>query len=399
MRIETKFKVFILGDYYLPGYKAGGPIRTLANLVERLGDRFDFRLFTRDRDFGDQEPYSQVQVNVWNRLGNAQVYYASPDQFTSAILRRLIRASNPDVVYLNSFFSPITVKVLMLFRFNLLPRIPVLLAPRGEFSPAALRLKSAKKQAYLVAARSSGLLRAILWQASSEFEAADIRRVLGERCQIQVAPNLPPRVDNHAGKLPAKAAKHPGSVRLVFLSRIAPMKNLAQALEMVSRLSTPVVFDIYGPMPRTEDAYWRNCQELIAHVPPNIHIRYHGPVPNHEVINTLAQYHFLLLPTRGENFGHIILEAMVAGCPVLLSDRTQWLDLADKRVGWDLPLEDRERWHTVLQQCVAMDDTEYRSLSQSTRRFALDYIASPVAEKQNIELFHTALRLQSSTVI
>lgn len=36
-------KILTLADYYLPGYKAGGPIRTLANMVDMLGDEFKFR--------------------------------------------------------------------------------------------------------------------------------------------------------------------------------------------------------------------------------------------------------------------------------------------------------------------------------------------------------------------
>ena len=29
-------------DYYLPGFNAGGPLRTVANMVDRLGDRLAF---------------------------------------------------------------------------------------------------------------------------------------------------------------------------------------------------------------------------------------------------------------------------------------------------------------------------------------------------------------------
>jgi hypothetical protein len=38
MNIKLKIMTFV--GSYLPGYKAGGPIRTLANIVDRLGDEF-----------------------------------------------------------------------------------------------------------------------------------------------------------------------------------------------------------------------------------------------------------------------------------------------------------------------------------------------------------------------
>ena len=58
----------------------------------------------------------------------------------------------------------------------------------------------------------------------------------------------------------------------------------------------------------------------------------------------------LFLPTAGENFGHAIQEALAAGCPVLISDRTRWRDLAPKGVGWDLPLSAPDRFVAVLRE-------------------------------------------------
>ena len=37
-----KLNILIFADYYLPGFKAGGPIKTLSNLVDQLGDEFHF---------------------------------------------------------------------------------------------------------------------------------------------------------------------------------------------------------------------------------------------------------------------------------------------------------------------------------------------------------------------
>ena len=51
--------------FYLPGYRAGGPIRTLANMVDRLSDDFAFRIITQDRDAGEREPYADVARDSW----------------------------------------------------------------------------------------------------------------------------------------------------------------------------------------------------------------------------------------------------------------------------------------------------------------------------------------------
>lgn len=46
--------------YYPPACKAGGPIRSIANLVECLGHEFDFRVVTPDRDAGDTGPFEGI---------------------------------------------------------------------------------------------------------------------------------------------------------------------------------------------------------------------------------------------------------------------------------------------------------------------------------------------------
>jgi len=121
-------------DYYLPGYKAGGPIRTLANMVEQLGDKFAFRVITRDRDFQDREPYPNIQPCQWNQLGKAEVFYLSPEKVTLRTFQSILSETEYDILYLNSFFSPrFTISPLLLQRLKFISNRPIVLAPRGEF--------------------------------------------------------------------------------------------------------------------------------------------------------------------------------------------------------------------------------------------------------------------------
>ena len=56
---------------YHPGYKYGGPIRTISNFVENFGDKFDIKIVCDDRDFLDTKPYKKIQINHWNKVGKA----------------------------------------------------------------------------------------------------------------------------------------------------------------------------------------------------------------------------------------------------------------------------------------------------------------------------------------
>jgi len=56
---------------YLPGYKAGGMLRSLVNTVEYLQNDVEFRIVTKDRDLGDSKPYNGVLIQHWQQIGNA----------------------------------------------------------------------------------------------------------------------------------------------------------------------------------------------------------------------------------------------------------------------------------------------------------------------------------------
>jgi glycosyltransferase involved in cell wall biosynthesis len=368
-------KTLVVLGHYLPGYKAGGPIRSVANLVEQLDGGFEFYIVTSDRDLGDKRPYPGIQKGTWHPVGKAQVRYLAPEEQTWRQWRRLLRELDYDLIYLNSYFSPLTVRTLWLRLFRQIPDVPVVLAPEGEFSPGALAIKSYKKRPYLLIANAAGLMNGVIWRASSAYEAEDIRREISwsacvaavEAPAIQVAPDLSAWVSQREESI-AVNTKRPGCLEIVFLSRIARMKNLDFALTLLQDIRGEIQFDIYGPM--EDRSYWHECKRLIGLLPPNIRVNYAGAVPHDQVPQVFSNYHLFLFPTLGENFGHVILEALAAGCPVLISDQTAWRDLEQKGIGWDVALTEPDKFRAILQKCVDMDTTELECWSARATQFA-----------------------------
>lgn len=403
MDIKKRPCVLVLVGYYLPGHRSGGPLRSISNLVEVLGDEFDFRIITSDHDLGSNRPYSGVLADTWLPVDKAQVMYLSAKGRSLPAMFRLLRSLDYDVLYLNSFFARrFSMLPVMLQKLRLIPRRPTLLAPRGEFSEGALALKPKRKALYLKISTRLGLYRNVVWHASSQYEAEDIRRALplSDQTTIIVAnplseanAQLPRNVAKIlvASDTPSTTRSSPnddlsrgkiaGQLDVVFLSRIARMKNLDAALLYLGDLHGQVRFDIYGPI--EDAAYWEQCRRIIAQLPANVQVTYCGEVPREAVLSTLASYHLFLLPTCGENFGHVIHEALSAGCPVLISDRTPWRDLETLGVGWDLPLEEPERFRTVLQQCVDMDAETHRALSQRAQQYGTQCSTDPAVVEQN----------------
>ncbi|MGA2032743.1 MAG: glycosyltransferase, partial [Thermoguttaceae bacterium] len=291
----------------------------------------------------------------------------APHQINPRTFRGILNETPYDAVYLNSFFSPrFTIVPLALRRLRLVPRRPLVLAPRGELSAGALSIKRRKKWAFIQLARAAGLYGETLWQASSAHEEAEIRNIFGPKASVQIAPNLRGHL---AGEDLGETAcrKAAGSLSVAFLSRISRKKNLDGALRMLAHQQGRIDFHIYGPH---EDAnYWHSCLGLIETMPPNIRVCDHGTVDPGTVVSVFRRHHLFLLPTLGENFGFAILESLSAGCPVLISDRTPWRGLEAKGVGWDLPLEPSSAFERVLQQCVKMDNDAFQQLSRAAARF------------------------------
>jgi glycosyltransferase involved in cell wall biosynthesis len=381
-------RILTFADYYLPGYRAGGPVRTLANMTDQLGREFSFLVVTRDRDLGEDRPYAGIEPGRWQRVGNADVLYLPPDGLGLRGVRGVIRATEHDVLYLNSFFSPsFTILPLLLRRLRLVASRPLVVAPRGEFSNGALALKAGRKRAYAGAARALRLYRDAIWQASSDLEAADVRKRFGSDARVVIAPDLP--APAHAETGPARRDRSAGGpLRLLFLSRVAPMKNLDGAIRMLDAVRGPVEFNIYGPI--EDRGYWSRCQEAAACLPPCVRVHYRGSVPPSGVSEVMAEHDLFFLPTLGENFGHVILEALAAGCPVLISDRTRWRGLAEQGVGWDLPLEEPHRFREVLQQCAEMDAHVLRQLSKRAAAYGRLCSQDTVVLDQNRTLFGVA---------
>ena len=380
-------KILVFCDYFIPGYKAGGPVTTLRNVVTRLSDRFEFKIVTRDHDLGETTPYENVELGRWTRVDGVEILYLADKQVTMARLRGLLADCDPDFVYINSVWSRrfaimplIVLKAAKLLGNSRTPKI--VLAPRGSFSQGALGLKARRKKWLGLLARMAGFWNGIRWQASSAFEKSDIRDFIGAQSEVWIAPDLP-------GPLPdieARPDKIGGKARIVFLSRISPMKNLEGALEILARISGDIRFDVYGP--KEDQDYWDKCSALAGRLPGHVDFQYCGVAVPDDVPGIFARADAFLLPTLGENFGHVILEALSAGCPVVLSDRTPWRNLEQQNAGWDVPLENQTELVSAVQRIVDMDELEHKKHRVGARALAKATIDDSQLLASNIELFH-----------
>lgn len=360
-------KILIFTEYYLPGVKGGGPIQSIKNLVESLGKEIDFYIITTDRDIKDQKPYKDIKYNEWFNVGNAKVQYIDRKKIKLTEYINLINSVNYDKIFLNSFFSfKFSILILFLNKYNKITKTSLLLAPRGEFSEGALNLKKNKKKLYIFISKMFNLYKNVTWIASSENEKKDILKVFKDEKNIKIASDL--TSDYSKVKYEKNILKKPGQLNIVFISRIHPMKNLIFAIQLLEKIKGNIIFDIYGPIEDLD--YWKSCEIEINNLPKNIYVNYKGMLEHNSVIKTFREYHLFLLPSLGENFGHVIPEALIAGCPVIISDQTPWKNLEELGIGYDLDIKDENKFIEKIQFFVDMSNEEYQKYSKNAFNYA-----------------------------
>jgi len=374
----------IFCDSYLPGHLGGGGMWAVRNVAERFSKRYDIFIVTRDCDGKiDSTPYVKIPRNRWTERAEAMVYYASPSELNSKAFARLVEEMDPHAIYLNSVFSRVCTRLIFARRRFRNRQVPLLIAPCGELAVAAVRLRYFRKRSFLFLAMAFGLLRSAAWKAASIDESNDIRRLISRDAKISVAPELTPRDILPGFTTEEKPKKVPGCVRLSYLSRVTPIKNLHFLLELLSVVhARSIQLEVIGPA--DDNRYFEKCRQLADSLPASVDVDFVGGLDHESALERVKGSHFMVLPTSSENFGYAIIESLAAGCPVILSDRVAWNEVTEKNAGWRIPLEDRDAWLKQLAECTSMGDEEYRRLSFSAREFAVKYLLvdEPAAENQ-----------------
>ena len=322
-------RVVAFSEFYLPGFAGGGTIVSLSRIVSQETEH-EFRVITNDHDLGSAEAFPGTSRRGWFQVGRASVAYLRPGFGDIGWAISELRSWKPDIYYVNSLQCPkFSLLPFLLRRIRLIPQARLLVAPRGECGEAAQAHKSWKKRAARPLIRWL-VGKDVIWQASSTAEAGDIERWYGralpetQRVLIRADPPPEPAATCSSGSgedIPV----------IVFASRIDQMKGLDTAFGVLGDLQGPCVFRVYGVV--SDEGYWIECQKLAEKLPWNVRFEYMGPYVPEQTAAILSSADAMLMPTKGENFGHAIAEALSVGCPIVISRNTIWTDVASNGGG------------------------------------------------------------------
>lgn len=352
-------KILIILSGFFPGKKYGGPPVSVNNFCSLMSEH-ECLIVTKNHDFGEVTPYYDISKD-WNERVNCKVKYLSDSKYGKKEFENIIKDIKPDILYLQGLFQQCILPCLILAKKY---KLKVLLAPRGELCAGAFQ-KKYKKIPYIYMMKKWGLFKCVIFQSTSKEETEAIEKYLQiNRNDIYYLPNIP-SIPNQKYKRPEKKR---GSAKFVFLSRIVRKKNLLSAIMYFKNISGNVIFDIYGSI--EDEAYWCQCKNKISELPKNVRVRYCGVVLHDEVHEIFSQYHAFIFPTLSENFGHVIAESLIVGCPVIVSNQTPWNDVMDNHSGWVFPLDQKEGFITAIQTIIAMDGDVFSAMRNAAVAFA-----------------------------
>lgn len=353
--------ILIFNKGFFPAKTYGGPVVSVNNLVKSLNNKFKFTIISSAYEIDGKTKVIGVEPDLINKYDrNINTIYIDKKNYNfNFISSKLEQLDNIDFVYVNSFFDVRQFIIAKKICKSL--KIKLLIAPRGELEKNALRFKNKKKILYLLIYKF--LYKNdnnVFFQATTDEEAQNIRKYLEvTEKNIYYMKNIP---TFQLSEAIIHKEKVENEINIVFLSRIQIKKNLSFALYILKKIdpSIKIKFDIYGPIENEE--YWQKCNNIITSLGDNIKTRYMGIINHEDIFETFSNYHLFFFPTLSENFGHVIYEALVSNCPILISDQTPWSDINSTNVGKAYPLNEEMKFIEYIENIAHLDQKSYNKI-------------------------------------
>ena len=308
-----------------------GAVPALSDALCEAGARVSL-LTPRARDDWRDRPFTLGEYPSW-RAGRAIDF--NPRMF--ARLRRAARTSA--IVHWHDVWSLQGAYAALACRGSRCRRV---VSPRGSLAPGALAFSKRKKKVMWSLLSERAVAGADCLHATSELEYEELRR-FGLRNPVAIVPN---GIDVPS-VMPERTRSADDSRRLLFLSRLHGKKGvdvLLRAWQQVQGSFPDWELHVTGP---DDGGYlpglMRLAQDLCLE-----RVEFTGPKHGEDKTKAYVDSDLFVLPSRSENFGSVVGEALAHRVPVVVTRSTPWSEVETHDCGWWIeggvsPLVDRLR--------------------------------------------------------
>ena len=311
-------KILHVVPTYLPATRYGGPIYSVHGLCSALASNdLSVSVYTTSVDGPDNSNVDHgraylkddVEIFYFESKYLRRIYYSA--QLSGALQENIC---NFDLLHLHSIFLYPTNIAARIARRN---HVPYVLSPRGMLEKGLIRSKSSiVKKTWLALIEKKTIENASLIHITSDRESRELDKFNYDFPDRVMIPN------GVSGVLCENDRKNVASNRfqILFLGRVNWKKQIDKIIQSLKYIDFEIKLVIAG---NDEEGYRSILNKLIIDLGLNseekIQIDFTGEVNNAQKKHLYLNSDAMLLPSKSENFGNTVIEALAMGCPVIVT--------------------------------------------------------------------------------
>jgi glycosyltransferase involved in cell wall biosynthesis len=359
----------------------GGPSAAIVQMCHALKDRgVDQLLLTTDADGADRLDVPIGEPIPWQGVPTLFFHrdFSESFKYSNGLARWLRdRVTDFDVVHVHAVLSHACIAAATACRRA---GVPYIIRPLGTLAPWSLDQKALRKR-LLLRLKASGLVRAAsAIHCTSDQELSEIERAFPGAPGVVIPLGIDPV---YLEQVPVAAANRARDPYVLVLSRLHPKKNLEVLIEAFLKASSggsdrcPWRLVIAGS---GDSQYEGTLKRLVRDRHADEHISFAGWVDGEPKRELFRGASIFALPSRHENFGMSVLEALASGVPVVVSRQVDLASAVEREGGGWVVDTDVEGLVKGLDKAMS-DAADRERRSRSARRLAEHYAWPGVAER------------------
>lgn len=363
---------------YVPAWQFGGPVLSVSRLCEGLvRHAANVRVITTTAGLPD---FPKEKLGLPQDVNGVQVFYYPVDHSAGTIRScTLVEALDKhmawaQVLHLSSIWQPLGLDVQKAAH---LAGVPVIQTLRGALGPYSWTRGLHKKVPYFLLKERRLLNRASAIHCTTVQEITEVQW-LNLKPPIELLPNpldlsrLYANADlGHSWRIQNGISTD--EPILLIAGRLHHKKGLDLLPSVLKRIQTQQwqLLVIGDDDDGTGLALRRSLEQLSL----TSRCHWFSSMPSEKLLGPLNAADLLLLPSRHENFGNIVVEALSCGCGVVLSDNVGVNEMLHGCPGVHTGARTTSQWVPLLQNALTTHRPGKLSEQWVKQRFSQDVIA------------------------